>query len=378
MNNPHFQDLRYGVIYVLFGPERSGELNRDLRIIEKIAHPFKIQWCEEPGRKRDETLLVARRFNVGNVGQCATVSLRLSATNPRGVQFDALDLFRKKLFEVSDMDGGDIFLDEDDFTPRFSVNESAAMTCEDVIRPSAAPQDKTRVELPQRVKKAARWMKKSITFANENMDALEDVMMDKCESAPDLLDEEDDELRKLEQERKEALERIKYEIINYIARYHDDPKDLMAELLRGKVVVGAPGRVLINGDMKIVLPEYDEMEISMPAMCRTLYILFMKKRKQGKGIVLKNIDEYRDEIVDIYGLVKPGANDERVQQTVDNLCNPMSESLNQMISRINSCIRSVITDQNLARDYCISGNRGEPYSIGLEPQYLELPRAVTN
>lgn len=193
-----------------------------------------------------------------------------------------------------------------------------------------------------------------------------------------MLQSEQTEVESLELDRKRDLERIKRDIVNYIAQYHDDPKDLIQELLRGKVVVGTPGRVLVNGDMKIVLPEYDEMEIEMPAMCRTLYILFMKLRKQGEsGIVLKDIDRYRDELINIYGLVKPGANEDRVERTVDNLCDPLSESLHQTISRINRCVRNVITDKSLAQNYCITGERGEPYGITLGPQYLELPRAIT-
>jgi hypothetical protein len=149
-------------------------------------------------------------------------------------------------------------------------------------------------------------------------------------------------------------------------------------LLRGKVVVGQPGRVLVNGDLKIVLPEYDEMEIQMPAMCRTLYILFLKQRKQGNGgIVLKNMDQYHDEIIDIYSMVKPGANEYRVKQSVDNLCDPFGESLNQMISRINRCIKNVITDKELAKQYTITGSKGEEYGIALDPGFLELPRAIT-
>ena len=190
-------------------------------------------------------------------------------------------------------------------------------------------------------------------------------------------EEEAVEVEHLEREKQQALEHIKREIINYIAHYHEDPKELMAELLRGKVVVGAPGRVLVNGDMRIVLPEYDEMEIPMPAMCRTLYILFMRQRSQGQGIVLKSIDEYRDDILDIYSLVKPGASERRVEQSVDNLCDPGSESLNQMISRVNRCIRNVITDKELAKSYVIAGKKGEAYTIGLPPELLELPRAIT-
>ena len=116
----------------------------------------------------------------------------------------------------------------------------------------------------------------------------------------------------------------------------------------------------------------------MPAMSRTLYILFMKLRKQGMGgIVLRNIDQYRDDLIDIYSMVKPGASEDRVIMTVDNLCDPLSDSLNQKISRANRCIKDIITDKELAKQYTIRGTKGGKYGIALEPEYMELPRAIT-
>ena len=152
----------------------------------------------------------------------------------------------------------------------------------------------------------------------------------------------------------------------------------MSVMLEGKVLLGqTPGRLLVNGDMKIVLPDYDEMEIKMPAMARTLYILFMKQRVMGHGgFELKNIDQHRDEMVDIYSLVKPGADEERVRRTVDNLCDPFSNALNETISRANGFIRKCIVDKNLQKQYLISGARGEEYSIGLDPGMMTIPRAL--
>ena len=76
-------------------------------------------------------------------------------------------------------------------------------------------------------------------------------------------------------------------------------------------------------------------------------------------------------------MVKPGASDERAKRTVRNLCDPLCDSLNQTISRINRCVKNVITDPELVKRYTVTGKKGEPYSIALDPQYLELPRAVT-
>ena len=386
MEHPNAHNLKYGVIYIYYDPNANTLGQRNVqRIIGKLAAPFKIEWVPEDGRGPNNTLLVARRFNVGNMGQCATVSLRTSDDNRRGAQLDALYKFRDLLFEFEDGNDGDIVLDEDDFWANKSFLEYSddVMSCREaeLPMPSAAPQDKTRVDSAGKriAEKAAGWLRKKASRA----DVVFETEVSECRNyrvvEPDpLQEEENQELKRIERERAMALERIKNEIVNYIATYHEDPQDLMAELLRGKVVVGQPGRVLVNGDMKVVLPEYDETEIKMPAMSRTLYILFMKLRKQGAGgIVLKDIDQYRDDLLDIYSLVKPGADDERVTQSVDNLCSPYGDSLHQTISRINRCVKSVITDKKLAKQYTVTGRRGGEYGIALDPEFLELPRAVT-
>ena len=369
MERQIIQDLKYGIIYLYSDRSFSPGLHDPEAIVQKFVYPMQVEWIDDPGR--EDVLLVARRFNVGNIGRYATVSLSLSRMNRSGGWFEAIYHFAEVLMGVTDAGDGDIVLNESDYGYLLGGQKSIYDTL-----PSAAPQDHTRVESAggKLADKPSRWLKKS---------AKGSVVGESCEMAapkpePDLLKEEKSEVRNLERKRKMALERIKNDIVNYIAQYHEDPKDLIAELLRGKVVVGAPGRLLVNGDMKIVLPEYDEMEIEMPAMCRTLYILFMKQRKQGSdGIVLKNMDEHSDEIRNIYCMVKPGASDYRVTQTVDNLCDPLSDSLNQMISRINRCIRNVITDKQLAQQYIITGTRGGEYGIGLAPDRMELPRAVT-
>lgn len=371
MEQPRPQDLKYGVIYVYYDPMVKAAVFGSQSVadlVRKIAHPFEVEMMPEEGRGMDNTLMLARRFNVGNIGQCATVSLRLSDNNLHGVQFDALHKFCDLLFRIEDGDDGDITLDESDFgycSLDFEWNMASEAQAS-----MAAPQDKTRVESPagRLWHKMAKRLK---TFQTEEAIA-------ETKPAIDVIQEEEKrEVALLERERRDALQAIRQQIVTYIALYHQDPTELMEELLRGKVIVGHPGRLLVNGDLKVVLPEFDEMEVKMPAMCRTLYILFLKRRKQGGGIVLRDIDEYRDEIMDIYGMVKPGASDDRVEQTVNNLCDPMGDSLNQMISRINRCIKSVISDKEHAKQYTIRGNRGGAYAIALDPELIELPRAIT-
>ena len=81
--------------------------------------------------------------------------------------------------------------------------------------------------------------------------------------------------------------------------------------------------------------------------------------------------------MNIYSLVMPGRNDAKAQQTIDNLCDPMNDTLNQYISKIKRCFALTIIDNEVASKYCISGQRGEPYKIGLDPSLITLPAAIT-
>ena len=487
------QDLKYGIIYVCGNPKQTYNLRWFASMIEPMIHPLSLQWVET--WDIDHTLIVARRFNVANLGKYATVQLHLNRYG-RSDSYSllaAVHAFSDCLQDVMDDTEGDVIIKEEDYgdrnepphgkwgTSQFSVPSSGVLRNivydDDYMEfdDEGLPQDHTRVEKPiisynqgfhkdeeqplsssapseacekkkrqsfgKRLKKLSRKLSKQDREEEEeiileeqsrkeeermrreawkrmreeeenraSLEAKDDVLSDAATCSdyseppagaassneedvdfittsvsltePETIDIEAEEVleyNRLRSEYERDVRDLRARIVAFIAKYQQDPQQVMTTMLQGKVLLGpSPGHVLVNGDMKIVLPEYDEMEIKMPAMCRTIYILFMKHRVQSdSGIILKNIDEYRDEIIDIYSMVKPGANEARVEESVNNLCDPFSDALNQTISRINRCIRNVISDRELARNYCITGERGQQYGILLDPQYLELPRAVT-
>lgn len=448
----NFQELSYGVIYVCGNPKQTHNLRWFASMIEPMIRPLTLKWVET--WEIDHTLIITRRFNIGNMGKYATVQLHLNKYG-RSDSYSllaALHAFSDCLEDVMDASEGDVIINEADYSDRNELPQgkwgksvySAPMGDVfnefeldlDVRQDNTRVEESPRMELPQAaqpqvdygftgkeekcLESRSRWNLKSLRRKRKKDESVieesdhHDKFIIREESLknkfPDIISNDDTgaseyndddslvdyigsdevellnieaeevaEFRRIESEYERDVKDLRARIVAFITKYHQDPKQLMATMLEGKVLLGStPGRVLVNGDMKIVLPDYDELEIEMPAMSRTLYILFMKHRKQGgAGIVLRNIDEYRDEIMDIYGLVKPGANEARVAHSVDNLCNPLSDSLNQTISRINRCIKNVITDKGLAQAYCVTGDRGREYGIQLDPQYLALPRAVT-
>ena len=400
-SNHQENELKYGVIYVRRNPQRVPWLESMTDAVEALASPLQIEWIEDDGQ--DGLLLTARRFNVGNLGQYATVSLHLNAYGEMGAQYLAVRRFFDALMGVMDDTQGDIVIDDD------SVFGISGSTCEDsdstqvcmdycadegfdagpcVVSEPPAKRSKWKPKLQSRM------YHRSILFnlrdisqgilqkTDEPEDRFEYLECKESLSVPseaELLDRaETSEVEALERSQQEELAEIKRLIVNYIAKHPTDPEDMIRSLLRGKVIVGQPGRLLVNGDMKIVLPEFDEMEIKMPAMCRVLYILFMKLRSKGKaGIVLKNIDEYRGDLANIYSLVKPGAREDLVEQYISRLCDPWTESLNQTISKINRCIKNHITSRDMQQRYFITGKPGKEYGIAIEPELLTLPAAVT-
>lgn len=406
MEQPTLQSLKYGIIYVMGNPKQTHNLKWFASMIEPMIRPLSLAWVET--WDYDHTLIVARRFNVGNIGKYATVQLHLNQYG-RSDSYSllaAVHAFSDCLEDVMDASEGDVIINEQDYNDR---NEPAqgkwghtteSVPVGDVLRNYYPDEIIVRTDMTE----DGFGVDPSITEVHEDdiqcsiSDADNDGIpsiswVDYCdwdsgiekhevpyrEPEPDFEIEELHEFNSIEEEYERDVKDLRARIVAFIAKYHKDPQQMMTTLLEGKVLLGTtPGHVLVNGDMKIVLPEYDEIEIKMPAMSRTLYILFMKLRKLGTGgIVLKNIDQYRDEIIDIYNLVKPGADDQRIAQSVKKLCAPLSDSLNQAISRANRCIKSVISDKKLVEQYMITGTRGEEYYISLDPVFMELPRAVT-
>ena len=89
-------------------------------------------------------------------------------------------------------------------------------------------------------------------------------------------------------------------------------------------------------------------------------------------LTLKLITEETERV--IAGLEKK--NFKGAREAIDNLVNPMSNTLNEYISKIKRCFKTCIIDDELADKYCITGKKTEPYKIALDPSLITLPRAV--
>ena len=192
-----------------------------------------------------------------------------------------------------------------------------------------------------------------------------------------IADDENDE-KSLTEERKEWEDRLSGLILEYVMRFRRMPsfEDIEKEI-RGKISVFPCNysSITVNSDMRIVLPAYNEIELRMTPLARSLYILFLC---HPEGIVLKYMFNYRDELRDIYLLVKPGADHDLADAAIDDIVAPFSDSLRQKLSMIKRAVNRYITDRQIAGLYTVTGPRGEAYRIPvLQHIACKLPAALT-
>lgn len=120
-------------------------------------------------------------------------------------------------------------------------------------------------------------------------------------------------------------------------------------------------RLIITKDYRIVLTDYQNMEIKMEPIVKAVYLLFLN---HPEGIVFKCLPDYREELADIYNKLRPMGLSDRAIQSIEDVTNPLLNSINEKCARIRGAFISEFDDY-MAKSYYIDGPRGEAKKISL-------------
>ena len=120
-------------------------------------------------------------------------------------------------------------------------------------------------------------------------------------------------------------------------------------------------RLVITKDYRILLPDYNNMEIKMEPLVKAVYLLFLN---HPEGILFKNLPDYRQELTNIYNKVKVTGLTDRSLQSIEDVTNPLLNSINEKCARIRGAFVGQF-DDHMARNYYIDGLRGEAKKINL-------------
>ncbi len=120
-------------------------------------------------------------------------------------------------------------------------------------------------------------------------------------------------------------------------------------------------RLVITKDYRLLLPDYNDMEIKMEPLVKAVYLLFLA---HPEGILFKHLPNYRKELTEIYVKLKPMGLTDRAIQSIEDVTNPLLNSINEKCARIRGAFVGQF-DDHLARHYYIDGKRGEAKKISL-------------
>ncbi len=126
--------------------------------------------------------------------------------------------------------------------------------------------------------------------------------------------------------------------------------------------------VFITNDYRIFLKDYGMKEVEIAPLPKSLYILFLR---HPEGILFKRLADYHDELLSIYRNVTTHEDIDRAKASIRAMTNPLDNSINEKCSRIRSAFLEVIAD-DLAKNYYVTGKRGEPKKIILDRSLVEF------
>ena len=119
-------------------------------------------------------------------------------------------------------------------------------------------------------------------------------------------------------------------------------------------------KLVISRNYRIFLGD-ERKEVHMEPLVKAVYLLFLQ---HPEGIVFKDLPDYRQELAGIYNKVRPWGLTDRALQSIEDVTNPLLNSINEKCARIRKAFVTML-DGSVAGQYYIKGARGEAKKIDL-------------
>ena len=119
-------------------------------------------------------------------------------------------------------------------------------------------------------------------------------------------------------------------------------------------------KLIISRNYRIFLGD-ERIEVHLEPLVKAVYLLFLK---HPEGIVFKNLPDCREELAKMYNKVRPWGLTDRAVKSLEDVTNPMLNSINEKCARIRKAFGALL-DSRVAGQYYIKGVRGKAKKIAL-------------
>ncbi|MCB6062369.1 conserved hypothetical protein [Flavobacterium psychrophilum] len=116
--------------------------------------------------------------------------------------------------------------------------------------------------------------------------------------------------------------------------------------------------LLIDEDFRILLPNFNNIEIQLSHLTKAVYMLFYNN---PKGINIKKLYQYKQQIISLYAGISNQLDYDKMLQSIDDLVKPDSKAIYTHISRIKSAFykqmdykfadKFIVTSANFGNDF---------------------------
>ena len=171
-----------------------------------------------------------------------------------------------------------------------------------------------------------------------------------------------------------ADDEFNYEVRRLTAEIEDRVKKLRAYGLDETIIESLfqqkpeLSRLVVTEDFRILLPDYNGLEIKMEPIQKAVYLLFLR---HPDGIMFKYLPEFRAEFESIYMSITNREDISSIQQSIDRVLDPTNNSINEKCARIRAAFISRFDDR-LAKEYYITGHAGKPKKIELYRSLVKM------
>ena len=163
----------------------------------------------------------------------------------------------------------------------------------------------------------------------------------------------DEELKQLMEELKKKMRRLK--------EYGMSEKEILSSLHTDQQLP----QLIITRNYRIFLGD-EHREVHLEPLVKSVYLLFLK---HPEGIIFKDLPDYRKELALIYNKVRPWGLTDRALKSIEDVTNPMLNSINEKCARIRKAFGALL-DSSVAGQYYIKGARGNAKKITLSRELV--------
>lgn len=152
----------------------------------------------------------------------------------------------------------------------------------------------------------------------------------------------------------------KPEIINKVKPLLEKKK-----LLESKVTLSS---ILIDKHHNIFLPGFNNIEVKLHALPKTVYLFFLR---YPQGVRFKELYQHKKELLEIYNKITNRYDNREIEKAIDDLVDMTNPSINQKCARIRESFRKLM-NEDTAKYYYIDGRNGEPKKILLPRNLIDI------